>query len=176
MTAQIETETWIDKSTWGGGAWQNEPDRVEWRDEATGLPCLMIRHHSYGNWCGYVGLPPGHHLHGVHCDEVPELVTVAAHVGLTFTGPCMEDGRPRRMRVCHVPLPGESDAVWWLGFDCARYCDLMPGMVARDRELGIPTPLGLWDGMVYRDQPYVMERCGLLAAAACEGVGVEPGE
>lgn len=45
------TETWIDKTTWGEGPWQHEPDRVDWYDEGTGLPCLMIRN-AIGAWCG----------------------------------------------------------------------------------------------------------------------------
>jgi hypothetical protein len=35
----IEYRT-IDKSQWGPGPWQDEPDKKQWQDEATGLPCL----------------------------------------------------------------------------------------------------------------------------------------
>lgn len=27
-----------DKSTWGDGPWQQEPDKKQWQDAATGLP------------------------------------------------------------------------------------------------------------------------------------------
>jgi hypothetical protein len=33
----------IDKSEWGPGAWQGEPDTGQWTDEAAGLPCLAKR-------------------------------------------------------------------------------------------------------------------------------------
>lgn len=52
-----------DRSEWGAGPWSNEPDKVQWQDEATGLPCLMVRNHS-GAWCGYVGVAEGHPLYG----------------------------------------------------------------------------------------------------------------
>lgn len=39
----------IDKSAWGPGPWQDEPDRVEW--EHAGLPCLMVRSRDLGQWC-----------------------------------------------------------------------------------------------------------------------------
>lgn len=53
----------VDKSEWGRGEWQDEPDKVQWRDEATGLPCLIVRNHG-GAWCGYVGISEGHALYG----------------------------------------------------------------------------------------------------------------
>ena len=54
-------QTFIDRSDWLPGPWDDEPDRVEWRDEATGLPCLLRRGSPFiGVWCGYVALPPDH--------------------------------------------------------------------------------------------------------------------
>lgn len=58
---QNPTEHTIDRAGWPAGEWDNEPDRVEWRDEATGLPCLMVRN-RLGNWCGYAGVHSGHVL------------------------------------------------------------------------------------------------------------------
>lgn len=62
----MEQREWLsaDKSAWGPGPWQSEPDKAQWVDEATGLPCLAVRN-SGGAWCGYVGVLPGHPLHGV---------------------------------------------------------------------------------------------------------------
>lgn len=57
-----------DKSSWGPGPWQDEPDKVQWRDEATGLPCLAVRNHM-GNWCGYVGVDQSHPWHGKGYDD-----------------------------------------------------------------------------------------------------------
>lgn len=43
----------VDRTGWGSGPWDNEPDRLEWKDEKTSMPCLMVRN-DMGNWCGYV--------------------------------------------------------------------------------------------------------------------------
>jgi hypothetical protein len=92
----------IDKSTWGDGAWQAEPDKVQWVDEATGLDCLIVRGPS-GALCGYVGVPESHPLHGKDysgctrdprceenwCDHSPES-RLRVHGGLTFADACQE--------------------------------------------------------------------------------------
>lgn len=57
---KIEYRT-TDRSKWGSGPWDQEPDKVQWKDEQTGLPCLMVRNHG-GAWCGYVGVSEGHPL------------------------------------------------------------------------------------------------------------------
>lgn len=160
---ETKSETWIDKSTWGPGPWQDEPDRIEWIDPATGLTCLMLRSNpGFGVWCGYVAVPPGHRLHGVAHDHAPEMTHYAAHRGLTFAGPCMTHDRPKREQVCHVPAPGEPDDVWWFGFDCGHGgTDLSPALAARGigmRALERPSEM-------YRDVAYVTERCRALAAA-----------
>lgn len=56
----------IDRTGWPAGPWDYEPDRDTWTDEATGLPCVAQRAGTLGHWCGYVGLPDDHPLHG--CD------------------------------------------------------------------------------------------------------------
>jgi hypothetical protein len=43
----------IDKSAWGQGPWQDEPDALDWRDERTGFACAMRRHPMNGTWCGH---------------------------------------------------------------------------------------------------------------------------
>ena len=48
-----------EKLLWGDGAWVDEPDKAQWRDEATGLPCLLVRNQA-GALCGYVGVYPQH--------------------------------------------------------------------------------------------------------------------
>ncbi len=112
----------IDKSTWGEGPWQAEPDRAEW--EHAGLPCLAIRNRS-GVWCGYAAVPPGHPSHGQDYNDVP----VEVHGGLTYGSLC--DGH-----ICHVPKPGDPDDVYWFGFDCHHGGDFGPGMHARTRHYG----------------------------------------
>jgi len=119
---------WGDKSAWGAGPWVGEPDRVEWRIGGAlhGLVCLAARGPS-GSWCGYVGVPPGHPAHGKGYDAVHELRELDVHGGLTFAAPC-DVGE--HAVICHVPEPGEPDAVWWLGFDCAHAWDYSPGTQA----------------------------------------------
>jgi hypothetical protein len=55
----------IDKSSWDRGPWDKEPDKKQWQDESTSLPCLAVRHDRYGHWCGYVGVHVGHPIYGV---------------------------------------------------------------------------------------------------------------
>jgi hypothetical protein len=70
--------------------------------------------------CGYCGVPPGHPLHGGKGDELE------VHGGITYSAPCQVDGP-----ICHVPLPGEPDDVFWLGYDCGHAFDIQPGLDAR---------------------------------------------
>lgn len=80
----IEYHT-VDKSGWGQGPWQDEPDKKQWLDEATGLPCLIVRGPT-GSLCGYVGVPATHRYYGSDYDHVQ----ADAHGGLTFAGKCAE--------------------------------------------------------------------------------------
>lgn len=112
------------------GPWDDEPDKAQWVDEATGLPCLIVRN-RLGALCGYVGVSAGHPFFEKGYDDVP----VDVHGGLTFSGKCQPepigdvlDRRDPEERVCHVVDPGEDDNVWWLGFDTAHMNDLVPGM------------------------------------------------
>lgn len=103
----IEYKT-LDKSKWGPGPWHTEPDKVQWKDGKTGLPCLIVRNHG-GAWCGYVGVSEGHPLYGIEygqcplgdkcaeykpdehswCDHRPES-RFEIHGGLTFSDFCGE--------------------------------------------------------------------------------------
>lgn len=126
----IKTASFVDKTTWGDGPWQEEPDRIEFRvPELPALACLMVRG-PMGSWCGYVGVPPGHPLHGKgYSDDAAEPLMV--HGGLTYAAPCMvESDRGPDALICHAPEPGESDEVWWLGFDCGHAFDISPWMTA----------------------------------------------
>lgn len=110
-----------DKSTWGPGPWQDEPDRVEWQH--AGLPCLITRNH-FGNLCGYAAVPPGHALHGKRAEDAD----VRAHGGVNYVGACSG-------QICHIAKPGEPADVWWFGFDCGHAFDYLPAMAARGRSL-----------------------------------------
>lgn len=121
----------IDKSTWGDGPWQTEPDRVEF--EHLGFPCLIVRVPHSGHLCGYVAVPPGHPAYRLRYDSV----NVDVHGGLTYSESCQG-------QVCHVPKPGEADDVWWLGFDHAHLGDLCPYRAARDAQRYRETGDSIW--------------------------------
>ena len=139
---------------WGPGPWDDEPDRAEWRDEATGRPCLAVRN-SMGAWCGYVAVDPGHPL----CDGGRDDLDLDVHGGVTYAGKCND-------HVCHTPLPGEPADVTWIGFDCGHCGDLMPLMRMRERELDAKLGRRLASpyGKEYRTLDYVRTECAKLAA------------
>lgn len=137
------------KSKWGPGPWQDEPDALDWRDEATGFACAIRRNLMLtGSLCGYVGVPPGHALHGwSYHDDVPlraefeepgkfgavdmffyalsgeyEHGTIPLGLALKAHGGINWSGA----------LPDDSDASgrWWFGFDCGHAGDYSPGIHA----------------------------------------------
>lgn len=160
-----------DKSDWINGPWQNEPDKKQWQDEATGLPCLAVRGPG-GHWCGYVGIPDTHPWHGkgygecvwperhedhegddYHFNCTPGGI-VDAHGGLTYADKCNPNAEGEVHGICHRPEPGEPDNVWWFGFDCAHFGDLSP-KYGLGRSFGEPE--------TYRDLAYVERECADLA-------------
>lgn len=128
----IEYRDVIDKRDWARGPWDDEPDKVQWRDEDTGMTCLIVRG-PRGALCGYVGVPVGHPWHGKEDDDCglyqpkPEGYEEDwypdVHGGLTYAASCGHGSNPAK-GICHVPGPGEPDVIWWLGFDCAHAGDL----------------------------------------------------
>ena len=68
-------ENVIDKSKWHGGEWDNEPDKAQFADEPTGLPCLIRRNDRIGSLCGYVAIPPKHPYFGKEIHEYTDAST-----------------------------------------------------------------------------------------------------
>ena len=165
----MEHKTWTamadEKAEWGPGPWQDEPDKEQFADEATGYACL-IKRNRLGALCGYVGVPAGHPWHGKGYDEVrtaddewPDV-----HGGLTYSALCQEG--PEGETICHVPAPGEPEPLYWLGFDCAHAFDLAPGM---DFHLRKSSGVSYADlGETYKTVAYVKAECAGLAAQAAE--------
>ncbi|NOG70463.1 hypothetical protein [Roseicella sp. DB1501] len=147
----METKSYntIDKSEWPRGEWDNEPDKVQWQDQATQLPCLAVRGPG-GHWCGYVGVSEGHPYFKKEYDACD----VQVHWGLTYSDHCQEtesecDG------VCHQPDESETDNVWWLGFDCAHSGDMTPKWATYFAyRAGLDT---------YRNLAFVQAECASLA-------------
>jgi len=71
MIPRIEYRDVVDKSTWGDGLWQHEPDKAQWWDEPAGMACVIVRPYT-GSLCGYVGAPPHHPAYGLYYDGVPQ--------------------------------------------------------------------------------------------------------
>jgi hypothetical protein len=146
--------------------WQTEPDKLQWYDDTTGMACLIVRNHS-GALCGYAGVEPGHPWHRLAyhdcsqggcddaccdawCEHQPQTL-IQVHGGLTYSAGCQED-----TEICHVPAEGRSGHVWWFGFDCAHYGDLIPGVV------------DLYSFRTYRDIAYVRAEVVSLARQLAE--------
>jgi len=161
----VENKTWttIDKTGWGDGPWQAEPDKEQWTDKATGLPCL-IKRNDLGALCGYVGVPEGHPWFGKDYDDIQ---AADVHGGLTYAGICQEG--PEDKTICHIPAPGEPDQMWWLGFDCNHCMDIAPGMKAHMTAIGLGQSLYPF-GECYRTISYVKAECARLAEQAAAAV------
>jgi hypothetical protein len=167
------------------GPWDDEPDKCQWEDPLTKLPCLIVRGPS-GSLCGYVGVSYGHPFYNVeysqgcakckdrpevegeyhYCEHSPESV-IEVHGGLTYSGLCnpLEGDKG----ICHVVGPGEDDKVWWFGFDTAHAGDLCPAHI-RIHEMvreKMKEELSAFDKYlrndVYRDIGYVMAEVAGLA-------------
>lgn len=175
----------VDKSGWPPGPWMNEPDRKQWMDEETKLPCLIVRNGGAGNLCGYVGVPPSHPLYGKCYSDRVKVVDLNAIQNTSEAKPyvawfCEALREPDGTvgvdsildchggityaakcigRICHKVDPGEPDDVWWLGFDCAHCDDLSPGADPMFR------------GGMYRDVDYVAGECRKLAKQLAEFAG-----
>jgi hypothetical protein len=148
----------IDKSKWGAGPWQDEPDRVDFI--AFGFSCFARRHPQHGHWCGYVGVPREHPFYGKPYGDVEGALEF--HRGINYSALCDEAGD-----ICHVPAPGMPADVWWFGGDFGHGFDLCPGIDARWREAREAFPLiPELPGMprdTYRALPYVRQNIEHLA-------------
>jgi len=96
-------------------------------------------------YCGYVGVPLGHPLHGINHDALnpaPDNNTWDdyAHGGLTYSGYIVEADTydsdtspalsPYNQFISDSQQQGNMpEDVWWFGFDCNHYRDLSPYMV-----------------------------------------------
>ena len=150
-----------DKSKWGDGPWESEPDEKRWKDWETGYQCLILRG-PVGALCGYVGVPLDHPAVGksyYSTDfDIDEIITggaiekakiqkkineIEVHGGLTYSG---------------QSVPRDKD-FYWFGFDCAHSGDFCPAIARVTHFDGVPYD----SGDIYRDFAYVESQCTLLA-------------
>jgi hypothetical protein len=144
----------IDKSTWGDGPWQTEPDRLQWQH--AGYACLIVRHPRHGFLCGYVGVDSEHPYFGENWREFTE--HLQTRVDVNYSDKCGG-------AVCHVPEPGMPANVWWIGFDCGHAFDVAPALNARERALGMPEFSNFSPQLRprYKTVEYVKAKCEELA-------------
>ena len=154
----------VDRTGWPQGEWDNEPDKIQYVDEATGLICLAKRNDHLGMWCGYVGVPEGHPAHGVYYNELH----IEVHGGLSYSDHCQDvENEDQGHAICHIPGPDEPKHLWWIGYDCGHAFDRKPGMEARMSEArnAMPRlPSFLRREETYRNLEYVKEQNAALAS------------
>lgn len=146
----MKTLNFIEKSNWPDGPWKNEPDKVTWIDEETGLDCMARRAPSVGAWCGYVGIKEGHPLYGKSYSS-SEFLNIIVHGDLSYSDYCQEE--EKETGICHISE--DDDKVYWIGFDCAHGSDVAPIMSE--------TMSFLFPDITYKDLEYVKNECKELA-------------
>lgn len=102
----------VDRTLFGKGQWDDEPDLIEWSD---GELHFRIKRMQFGHLYGYIGVERDHPLYGVPYQEVSYEIPV--HCGLTYSD-------HSRCTICHRDRP----KIHWIGFDCAHYNDFSPGL------------------------------------------------
>lgn len=107
--------------------WYNEPDKVQWEDEATGFPCLAIRG-ELGAWHGYVGVDTSHPLFGITHQEINKNEFIL-YGGLTFTGSSQKVKKGEEdIGICYISRGEEVTDIWWLGFNYAHCWNYVPSV------------------------------------------------
>lgn len=145
---KVQEWTYVDRSEFGSGEWDTEPDKLQWVDPDTDLDCLIVRG-PHGALCGYVGVPES----SKHFEKsYDDLMDFDVHGGLTYADACRES--PDNHGICHIPEAGRSDKIWWFGFDCAHCDDLTPGYMRKYPELSRGT---------YKNRLYVENQIRQLA-------------
>lgn len=148
----------IDRTGWGSGPWDDEPDQLEWMT-AVGYLGFINRAYITGALNGYVAVPRGHPVYGVSYKSCPPL---EVHDGVTFAEPA-PPGRD--------PKPDED--LWWLGFMSGGLFYFMPAMRGIHSKLGLQYPKLLDDARLYRTLEFIKLEAESLAsqlAALARGV------
>ena len=141
----------IEKSKWGEGEWQNEPDKIKFKDELTGYPCLILRT-DLGHLCGYVDVSKDHPFYG---GDYNNFGNIYVHGGITFS---------RLGHRFYNSEENDSKKIWWFGFDCAHCYDFLPGVKALLRQIDNKVRAPNEDEIeVYRNIEYVTNEVKSLA-------------
>jgi hypothetical protein len=131
----------INKRGWLPGEWHEEPDEIDWHDEATNLPCLILRESFFGSLRGYVGVSASHPYYGKDWSYQP-IKALSVHGGINFSS--------HEIQNFHIVEP--DSAIWWLGFDCGHGSDIVPSAGFLNEA-----------GLTYKNINYLKEQCKRLA-------------
>lgn len=112
----LRKDTYIDKSSWIPGEWDNEPDRLYWVDPQTEYHCIIRRVDIYGTLRGYVAVEKNHPLYGKSYLSIIDDISVD---GSDFCNRNCENG------VRH--LMDDKEKSWWFEIDFNNYLDYSPG-------------------------------------------------
>jgi hypothetical protein len=146
----MNREDLIDKSEWGKGPWENEPDLQSWIDSETQYACVT-RRNMFGAWLGHVGLDASHPLYMLQ-PGAPEFEFIETHGSPELFVGFYEDDAKR-----FVP----PQKLWWIGFSCMQSTDYCP---LTDREPYIKGKRGKATTKTYRTFEYVCEQVLFLAS------------
>jgi hypothetical protein len=139
----------IDKTNFKSrGIWDTEPDKVQFQDEETGLPCL-IRRNRCGALCGYVGITKEHPYFEKSLVECDFNHNLDVHGGITYNDFCVGD---EESGICHLVENGEDSNVYWLGWDAAHFGDFVPKYDKYQH-----------DESMYKNIDYIKNECSRLA-------------
>jgi hypothetical protein len=174
----------INKSKWPRGPWDFEPDKVQYTDHDTGLPCLIVRHPSCGQLCGYANIRL---TYASFCQEARsedflkwnQSMKDRTEEALQYpNGDAARDWETlghlvddfegwteyqKCSGICHETEEGDNDKVWWFGFDCAHSMDYSPGIAATFAAIGHTDYEEHHRLDIYRDIAYVKAEIASLA-------------
>jgi hypothetical protein len=183
----------------GTGPWELEADKLAWTDPHTGYGCIVLRSERTGALGAYVGVDPGHPLHGFEAAALSAAFDIQVHGGVTYAvtcqpGPesrsiCHTPASARRVhgRAAHVESTSHDDHRWWFGCTADHPYDLLPPITGNGRQ-----PERVDEALTrppeYRTEAYMVEQATSLAAqldaiatgrpmpeiAALPPVGVDP--
>lgn len=132
----------IDKTNWGRGPWDLEPDYVEF--EHCGFRCVLRRFENTGAWNGYVEVSDLHPWYHIGADEA------RVHGGVTWRG--------------EVNGVEQNPNCTFVGFDCAHGFDIVPAMESfMTAFMGRSMPSN-----EYRTVEYATDQLKRLANQACQ--------
>lgn len=149
----------------------NEPDFKVFT--AHGLKCLVLRHKKMGHLCGYVQIPRGTLLWDELKKKSPRKVFRFGDRKIS-SRTCGYDRKPLRGLDCHGGLTFSGPMHFyrarrglWVGFDCAHFTDLVPGLLRDLEACGIDTSYHYESG-TYKDLAFVEAQCRSLAKQISE--------